>query len=251
MPWKLLVRGLGAATTVDRLTALFAQAGPVLFARLTTEPGSARRRGLVKMASADGAERAVSQLDGKELDGRVIRVQLVRWPVGRSSRCSIPQPDATDGAAAVDDVSVRARLITAGPAVSPASAPAVPVVLSFLVGARAFRYLVDHLRTLRPSGMAAVEGAQRRGCIAGSYYFLDAPDDVVRDVRNCLRRGAGPRGLGGKACDAAVSAVESRRRVAWLSSQCPRCGGRLRPPSWLLPGALGLVCRDCRWSMPE
>jgi hypothetical protein len=247
----LLVHGLGAATTVDRLTAVFARAGPVLSARLMTDPGSARWSGLVTMRSADGAQRAVSQLDGKELDGRVVRVQLARRPVGRPSRCSGPQPDATDVAPPVDDVSIRARPTMAGPSVSPARAPGVPVVLSFLVGARAFRYLVDHLRTLRPSTMIAVERAQGRGCIGGSYYFLDAPDEIARDVRDCLRRGAGPWGLRGNACEAAVSAVESRRRVAWSSSPCPRCGGRLRPRSWLMPGPLILVCRTCRWSMPE
>ncbi|HXH83990.1 MAG TPA: hypothetical protein VNN07_13830 [Candidatus Tectomicrobia bacterium] len=128
--------------------------------------------------------------------------------------------------------------------------PDVPVLVSFLVGARAFRYLVDHLRTLGPRSMNAVEGAQQRGCVVGSYYFLDAPDAIVREVRNCLRRGAGATGLGGEACAAAASAVENRRRAAWASADCPRCGGRFRPRSWLVPNALMLVCQDCCWSMP-
>ena len=77
MARELLVRGLAATTTTDHLTAIFARAGTVLSARLSTEPlsGCSRGFGFVKMSSAAEAERAVRQLDGRELDGAVLTVE--------------------------------------------------------------------------------------------------------------------------------------------------------------------------------
>lgn len=211
MPRELHVYGLPRSMTTDRLTTIFAQAGSVLSARVVIERRSPRGRGFVTMRSTADAQRAVRQLDDQELEGGVLSVEMA-------------------------------------PRVGPEGLSAASVVVSFLVGARAFHYLVDRLESLQSSAATAVTVARGRGCVAGCYYFLDVPDDVVRDVRNCLQRMG--RGSGGRACVVAAGAIEDRRRAAWYSSPCPRCGGRFRPQNGLTSGTLMLVCRECEVLMP-
>src|SRR5512146_1119350 len=104
--------------------------------------------------------------------------------------------------------------------------------LSFLVGARAFDYLALHATPLLPAARGATEQAADRGALAGAYYFVESEDDVARDVRDCLRRGAVEGGAVARACDASASAIDHRRRAAWYARACPRCGGAIRPRSW-------------------
>ena len=127
----------------------------------------------------------------------------------------------------------------------------LPVHISFVVGSRAFRHLVDHVAALTPSGASALEEARQRGCIAGVYYFVETADAVARDVRDCLR-GAAVRGApGDRACTVAAEAIENRRRIAWYAAPCPRCGGRFRPRSGLMPRTIPLACEACHGPIPE
>jgi len=238
MPRELLVHGLSGRTTGDRLTRIFAGAGTVLSARVVRERRSGRSHGFVTMRSTADAQRAVRQLDGLELEGRVLSVEMARRPA--------PPPSSRAGRV-VAVPTVLGSSANAGPSY-PVRAPAARIVVSFLIGAPAFRYLVDCLGSLQPAAATAVEVAGGRGCIAGCYYFLDLPDEVVRDLRNCLRRRG--RGADDGACAAAASAIENRRRGAWYSSSCPRCGGRFPPGGWPTAGALVLVCGSCELLMP-
>jgi len=238
MPRELLVHGLSGRTTSDRLTRIFAGAGAVLSARVVRERRSGCSHGFVTMRSTADAQRAIRELDGQELDGRILSVEVARRPA----------PPPSSRASSVIAVPTVLRSSANARPILPVRAPAARIVVSFLVDARAFRYLVDCLGSLQPAAATAVEVARGRGCIAGCYYFLDLPDEVVRDVRNCLRRNG--RGSDDGACVAAASAIENRRRGAWYSSSCPRCGGRFPPRGWPMAGTLVLVCGSCELLMP-
>jgi len=80
MATKLYVGNLSYDTNDDSLQAHFAQAGSVESASVVTDRESGRSRGFgfVEMASEDEAQKAVSDLDGKELDGRALKVNEAR-----------------------------------------------------------------------------------------------------------------------------------------------------------------------------
>jgi RNA recognition motif-containing protein len=63
-------------TTNQDLTELFGQAGTVETAQVVEdrETGRSRGFGFVEMASKAEADQAISQFDGKEVDGRTIKV---------------------------------------------------------------------------------------------------------------------------------------------------------------------------------
>ena len=77
---NLFIGSLAYATTDDTLKAHFEQIGPVESARVITDRDSGRSKGFgfVQYVSADDNQKAVDQLDGKELDGRAISVGLAR-----------------------------------------------------------------------------------------------------------------------------------------------------------------------------
>ena len=83
MASKLYVGGLSYSTTSDGLREFFAQSGNVLSATVITDrfSGQSRGFGFVEMASAEEAQNAISQLNGRELDGRRITV-VVSNPQG-------------------------------------------------------------------------------------------------------------------------------------------------------------------------
>ena len=85
MSIKLYVGGLAWATNDQSLEAAFAQAGNVLSARVVLERGSDRSRGFgfVEFESQEEADRAIEMFDGKELDGRVINVNIAKDPADR------------------------------------------------------------------------------------------------------------------------------------------------------------------------
>ena len=78
MASKLYVGGLSYSTTSEVLREFFAQSGNVLSATVITDrfSGQSRGFGFVEMASAEEAQNAISQLNGRELDGRRITVEV-------------------------------------------------------------------------------------------------------------------------------------------------------------------------------
>ena len=77
MASKLYVGGLSYSTTSDGLREFFSQSGSVLSATVITDrfSGQSRGFGFVEMDSAEGAQNAISQINGRELDGRRITVE--------------------------------------------------------------------------------------------------------------------------------------------------------------------------------
>src|SRR5437667_10323047 len=78
MASKLYVGGLAYSTTSEGLREFFAQSGNVLSATVITDrfSGQSRGFGFVEMAAAEDAQNAISQLNGRELDGRRITVEI-------------------------------------------------------------------------------------------------------------------------------------------------------------------------------
>ena len=78
MAQKLFIGGLPFSVTSERLREVFAAAGTVESATVVTDSGTGRSRGFgfVEMATAEEAQRAISELNGKDLDGRKLTVNL-------------------------------------------------------------------------------------------------------------------------------------------------------------------------------
>ncbi len=77
MAHKLFVGGLPFATSNDRLRELFAGVGTVESATVVTDRDTGRSRGFgfVEMATAEDASQAVTQLNGKDFEGRRLQVE--------------------------------------------------------------------------------------------------------------------------------------------------------------------------------
>jgi RNA recognition motif-containing protein len=73
---KLFVGNLAFSTTGSDLEALFASAGTVESAAVVTDRDSGRSRGFgfVEMASAAEANKAIAELNGRDVGGRQINV---------------------------------------------------------------------------------------------------------------------------------------------------------------------------------
>lgn len=73
---KLYVGNLSYGLTSDELQNAFAQCGSVVSAKIIMDQATGRSKGFafVEMADEDGAQKAIEQLDGKELGGRALRV---------------------------------------------------------------------------------------------------------------------------------------------------------------------------------
>jgi cold-inducible RNA-binding protein len=86
MASKLYIGGLSYSTTSDGLREFFSQSGNVLSATVITDrfSGQSRGFGFVEMAAAEEAQNAISQLNGRELDGRRITVELSNPQASRS-----------------------------------------------------------------------------------------------------------------------------------------------------------------------
>lgn len=77
---NLFIGSLAYATTDDTMKAFFEQIGEVASARVITDRDSGRSKGFgfVEFVNESDNQKAVDQLNGKELDGRAINVSLAR-----------------------------------------------------------------------------------------------------------------------------------------------------------------------------
>ena len=80
MAQKLFVGGIAFATTSEGLRDFFAQSGSVVSANVITDQfsGQSRGFGFVEMATAEEAAQAATQLNGRQLDGRQLKVELAK-----------------------------------------------------------------------------------------------------------------------------------------------------------------------------
>ncbi len=80
MATKLFIGSLAWATTDESLSALFSQVGTVTSARVITDRATGRSKGFgfVEMSTDEEAQKAVAELNGKDLDGRTIVVNEAR-----------------------------------------------------------------------------------------------------------------------------------------------------------------------------
>lgn len=84
----MYVSNLGFQTSEDDLRKLFEQFGQVSSAKVITDRDTGRSRGFgfVEMASSDEADKAMSKLNGSELEGRAISVTVAREKENRDKR---------------------------------------------------------------------------------------------------------------------------------------------------------------------
>ena len=88
MAKKLYVGGLSYSTTDEALKDAFAQAGAVDSASVIMDRMSGRSKGFgfVEMASEEEAQAAIEMWNGKELDGRTVKVDEARPMENRPPR---------------------------------------------------------------------------------------------------------------------------------------------------------------------
>ncbi|MCD6282525.1 RNA-binding protein [bacterium] len=77
---NIYVGNLDFSSTEDSIRALFEQHGDVTSVKLITDRDTGRSRGFafVEMSSDDEGRAAIAALDGKELDGRALKVNEAR-----------------------------------------------------------------------------------------------------------------------------------------------------------------------------
>lgn len=80
MSTNLFVGNLTFATTSSELENLFAEYGEVSSAQVITDRDTGRSRGFgfVEMASSDAAEKAISSLNGRDISGRQLKVNVAK-----------------------------------------------------------------------------------------------------------------------------------------------------------------------------
>ena len=78
MSQKLFIGGLSFSTAADRLRELFDQIDGVQSVTIVTDrdTGQSRGFGFVEVATVEAANDAVSKLNGVQLDGRTLRVEI-------------------------------------------------------------------------------------------------------------------------------------------------------------------------------
>jgi RNA recognition motif-containing protein len=81
---KLYVGNLSFNTTEDTLTAAFAAHGSVQSAVIVQDRETGRPRGFGFVEMEDGADDAIANLNGKELEGRALTVNEARPRAERS-----------------------------------------------------------------------------------------------------------------------------------------------------------------------
>src|SRR5438034_11801697 len=80
MAQKLFIGGLSFNTTSDGLREFFTQSGTVVSATVVTDQFSGRSKGsgFVEMLSNEQAQNAVAHLNGRDLDGRALNVEVAK-----------------------------------------------------------------------------------------------------------------------------------------------------------------------------
>lgn len=88
MAKKLYVGGVSYSTTDDGLKEAFSQAGMVESATIIVDKMSGRSKGFgfVEMSTDEEAQKAIEMFDGKEIDGRRVRVSEARPQEDRPRR---------------------------------------------------------------------------------------------------------------------------------------------------------------------
>lgn len=88
MSQTLYVGNVSYQSTDDSLAAAFAAAGSVVSAKIVMDKFTGRSRGFafVDMSTEEEAQKAIELLDGKDLDGRPLRVSLARPKEDRPPR---------------------------------------------------------------------------------------------------------------------------------------------------------------------
>ena len=86
MSKKLYVGNLAFQTTTQDLEQLFAQAGSVASAQIIEDRDTGRSKGFafVEMSTEDEAAKAIEQFNGKEVAGRMLKVNEARPRENRS-----------------------------------------------------------------------------------------------------------------------------------------------------------------------
>jgi len=84
---RLYVGNLAYSTTAESLKEHFGQIGEVTDSVVITDKMSGRSKGFgfVTMGTDELADKAVKELDGKELDGRPLKVNIARAPRERAA----------------------------------------------------------------------------------------------------------------------------------------------------------------------
>lgn len=90
MATKLFVGSLSYQATDDDLNAAFAAVGQVVSAKviMDRETGRSKGFGFVEMATEEDAQKAIKELNGKEVSGRPIVVNEARPQENRGERRS-------------------------------------------------------------------------------------------------------------------------------------------------------------------
>lgn len=80
MAVKLYVGNLSYQTTADQLSSSFSQYGTVVSSTVISDKFSGRSKGFgfVEMETEEAANAAIEGLNGQELDGRALRVNVAR-----------------------------------------------------------------------------------------------------------------------------------------------------------------------------
>ena len=87
---NIFVAKMSSATTGDDLATLFGEFGTVSSAKVITDRESGRSRGFgfVEMKNDDEGQKAISELNEAEYDGRIISVAVARPRTERSNNGS-------------------------------------------------------------------------------------------------------------------------------------------------------------------
>lgn len=80
MSTNLYVGNLSFNTSTSQLETLFAEYGEVARAQVITDRDTGRSRGFafVEMGSSDAAQKAISALNGRDVDGRQLTVNVAK-----------------------------------------------------------------------------------------------------------------------------------------------------------------------------
>ena len=86
MAQKLFIGGLSFSTPTERLRELFAQIDGVQSVTIVTDrdTGQSRGFGFVEVETTEAANRAVAKLNGVQLDGRALRMEISKPSAPRS-----------------------------------------------------------------------------------------------------------------------------------------------------------------------